>query len=116
MLMCPLISVCHIPYILMTHMACRTYGCWWQLTIPCVTLQVSCAEEYLAVMNQEGITIDMEQRRQAIWAAATASAADVGGIIPDTSRGDLLDEIANLVESPTVVRGTFDSAFLALPK
>jgi glycyl-tRNA synthetase len=37
-------------------------------------------------------------------------------LIPESSRGDLLDEVANLVESPTVVRGSFDPAFLKLPE
>jgi glycyl-tRNA synthetase len=40
----------------------------------------------------------------------------VGGVVPESSRGDLLDEVANLVESPTPVRGAFDAAFLALPE
>lgn len=40
----------------------------------------------------------------------------VGGIIPESASGDLLDEVANLVESPTVIRGSFDPAFLELPE
>jgi glycyl-tRNA synthetase beta subunit len=40
----------------------------------------------------------------------------VGGIIPESASGDLLDEVANLVESPTVIRGSFDPAFLMLPE
>lgn len=46
----------------------------------------------------------------------TAAAEGVGGVVPDGSRGDLLEEVANLVESPTVVLGSFDPAFLALPR
>jgi glycyl-tRNA synthetase beta subunit len=38
------------------------------------------------------------------------------GVVPDSASGDLLDEVANLVESPTVVLGGFDPAFLALPR
>jgi hypothetical protein len=38
------------------------------------------------------------------------------GVVPDGTRGDLLDEVANLVESPTVVLGGFDPAFLDLPR
>jgi glycyl-tRNA synthetase beta subunit len=39
-----------------------------------------------------------------------------GGVIPESASGDLLDEVANLVESPTVIRGSFDSSFLDLPE
>lgn len=111
---------------------------------------------------RERITLDLEQRRADIWAAAQAAAAEVrdrasqrmifpfglrpdpppprlaappvlpspagptrartcphtqaGGSVPDSCRGDLLEEVANLVESPTVVRGAFDPAFLDLPE
>lgn len=42
-------------------------------------------------------------------------AGEVGGYIPDSAQGDLLVEVTNLVESPTVVRGTFSLTFLELP-
>jgi hypothetical protein len=45
-----------------------------------------------------------------------ARAAAAGGTIPASSRGDLLDEVANLVEAPTVVLGTFSPSFLQLPE
>ena len=38
-----------------------------------------------------------------------------GGVVPDSARTDLLEEVTNLVESPTVVAGTFDERFLELP-
>ena len=47
------------------------------------------------------------------WAAA---APPYAGVIPDGTRHDLLQEVSNLVESPTVVLGGFDPAFLALPR
>jgi hypothetical protein len=40
----------------------------------------------------------------------------VGGVIPESAAGNLLDEVTNLVESPTVIRGAFDPAFLELPE
>jgi glycyl-tRNA synthetase len=40
----------------------------------------------------------------------------VGGVIPESASGDLLDEVSNLVESPSVIRGAFDPAFLELPE
>lgn len=42
-------------------------------------------------------------------------ASEVGGTIPESTRGDLLVEVTNLVEAPTCVRGTFDPSFLQLP-
>ncbi|KIZ07293.1 glycyl-tRNA synthetase alpha chain [Monoraphidium neglectum] len=78
--------------------------------------RVGSAEEYEQLLARERITLDLERRRQDIWAATVAAAAEVGGVVPESSRGDLLDEVANLVESPTPVRGAFDAAFLALPE
>jgi hypothetical protein len=43
-------------------------------------------------------------------------ACPCAGVIPDSTRHDLLQEVSNLVESPTVVLGGFDPAFLALPR
>mmetsp|Transcript_20995 Transcript_20995/g.46001 ORF Transcript_20995/g.46001 Transcript_20995/m.46001 type:complete len:1090 (-) Transcript_20995:488-3757(-) len=79
-------------------------------------LKVSSAEDYLPLLQQQRITLPLQQRKDHIWQAVQAKAAEVGGSIPDSSRGDLLDEVSNLVESPTVVRGTFAPAFLELPK
>ena len=38
------------------------------------------------------------------------------GVVPDGTRGELLSEVTNLVESPTVVLGGFDPGFLTLPR
>jgi len=77
---------------------------------------VSSAESYQQLLSSEGIMLDQEQRKASIWAAAGAAAAEIGGVIPDSCKADLLEEVANLVESPTMVRGEFDPAFLALPQ
>lgn len=78
--------------------------------------QVASAADYLPVLQQGAISLGLEGRKQQIWQAVTAAAAGVGGVVPDGTRGDLLDEVSNLVESPTVVLGGFDPAFLALPR
>lgn len=78
-------------------------------------LQVPAAGSYLELLQKEAIQLDFAARRKAIWEGASAAAAEVGGVIPESASGDLLDEVANLVESPTVIRGSFDSAFLDLP-
>lgn len=74
------------------------------------------ASEYNHVLSNAGITVDVQKRKDDIWTAVTAAAHAVGGVVPDSCRGDLLDEVSNLVESPTVVLGEFDSTFLQLPK
>ena len=45
-----------------------------------------------------------------------AAAATAGGAVPESARGELLSEVAALVEAPTVLAGSFDAAFLALPR
>lgn len=79
-------------------------------------LPVASAAAYGPLLQQQAIELDLDARRQAIWAGAAAAAAEVGGFIPESAGGDLLDEVANLVESPTVIRGAFDPAFLELPE
>ncbi|CAI5515942.1 unnamed protein product [Closterium sp. Naga37s-1] len=56
-----------------------------------------------------------QERKDAIWAASSELAASVGGSIPEDARGDLLAEVANLVESPVPLLGSFDRSFLDLP-
>ncbi len=62
------------------------------------------AEHYEATLAAQRISLHLQQRSDAIWAAVQAEAAAVGGAIPGSARADLLLEVANLVESPTVVR------------
>lgn len=79
--------------------------------------QVSTASEYVPLLQQQHIQLDLEARKQCIWSAAAAAAAEVGGVIPESpSSRDLVDEVANLVESPNGIRGAFDPAFLELPE
>lgn len=40
----------------------------------------------------------------------------VGGVVPESASGELLDEVSNLVESPSLIRGGFDASFLELPE
>ncbi|EFN58140.1 hypothetical protein CHLNCDRAFT_141905 [Chlorella variabilis] len=78
--------------------------------------QVASADAYLSVLQQGRISLGLEARKESIWQAVTAAAEGVGGVVPDGTRGDLLEEVANLVESPTVLLGAFDAAFLVLPR
>jgi glycyl-tRNA synthetase len=77
-------------------------------------LEVDSPANYLKVMANRGIIISREERREMIQASAARLAAEVGGaLVMDEA---LLAEVANLVEQPTALRGTFDARFLALPR
>lgn len=74
------------------------------------------ADEYTTILKNGNIKLEVAQRQADIWQGVVFAAAGMNGHIPETCRGDLLDEVSNLVESPTVVLGTFDEAFLSLPR
>lgn len=76
-------------------------------------LPITDAAQYAVVMRKNGIVLDKEKRKEAITAVASKLAAEKKGDIPDDP--DLLDEVANLVERPTPMRGQFEERFLALP-
>ena len=77
-------------------------------------IALSDAAAYFAEMDRQGVILDVDARRAAIRGAAMALASEIGGRIPDDP--DLLDEVANLVERPTALRGAFEEAYLALPR
>src|SRR5699024_1255311 len=56
------------------------------------------------------------QRRAQVLARAQELAAQVGGRIEAGATEDLVAEIANLVETPVGIRGTFDARYLELPE
>ncbi|MEP7284554.1 MAG: glycine--tRNA ligase subunit beta [Chloroflexota bacterium] len=69
---------------------------------------------YELAIPDHGIVISQVQRRKIIWEGAQKLAAEVGGTLQDDP--ELLYEVANLVEQPTPLRGTFDPRFLGLPR
>ena len=75
---------------------------------------VTDAADYFRQMAAQGIVLDPAARRAAILEQIAPLAAAVGGRIPDDP--GLLDEVTNLVEAPTALRGTFAEEYLALPR
>ena len=71
------------------------------------------ARNYGGIMRMNGIVISKEKRRELITAVSSKLAAEMGGTIPDDP--GLLDEVTNLVEKPTPLRGRFSKRYLALP-
>ncbi len=71
------------------------------------------ARNYGGIMRMNGIVISQEKRREQITAVSSKLAAEMGGTIPEDA--DLLNEVTNLVEKPTPLRGRFSKRYLALP-
>jgi glycyl-tRNA synthetase beta chain len=69
---------------------------------------------YTSELKKRFVVFDQEERKQIIQTSIDLRAREIGGIPLDDS--ELLDTVSHLVEYPTVLRGTFDSDFLKLPK
>ena len=69
---------------------------------------------YRKAMKKLGIILNREERREEILKQIEQLAKEVKGFIP-TDKG-LLDEVTNLVEQPTALRGKFNREFLDLPR
>ncbi|GAB4519540.1 MAG: glycine--tRNA ligase [Anaerolineae bacterium] len=76
--------------------------------------EVKNSAHYFDLMAEQGIVLDHEERRARIEQQITALAQDVNGTIPVDPR--LLDEVTNLVERPTALRGAFEERYLELPR
>ena len=76
-------------------------------------LGLASASEYLPTMGAQSIVVGREERRVEIRRQIDTLAAEVGGIVPHDP--ELLDEVTNLVEQPTALRGEFSPQYLALP-
>lgn len=74
------------------------------------------AEKYPEVLRKGGIVVQVEKRKSTIWEEVVRIAAEVGGMVPDSTRSDLLSEVCHLVEAPTVILGSFSPSFLQLPE
>jgi glycyl-tRNA synthetase len=77
-------------------------------------VEIARAADYFAIMADQQITVDQEERRAAIRDQIQNLAAEVGGTLSDDPA--LLEEVTNLVEQPTALRGKFDPSYLSLPE
>jgi glycyl-tRNA synthetase len=76
---------------------------------------VPSASGYLDFLASHDIMADAAERRVQIVTAAQELAGEIGGVIDVEGEAALIDEITNLVESPTALRGSFDEGYLELP-
>ncbi len=77
-------------------------------------IEIPAADNYLEIIRQNDIVLDVEERKAFIKARVGELAASVKGvtIMPP----ELLAEVANLVEKPMPFLAEFDSKFLSLPR
>ncbi|MDH4048839.1 MAG: glycine--tRNA ligase subunit beta [Gammaproteobacteria bacterium] len=78
-------------------------------------LTIGAPDQYLSLLEKKGFVIaDFAERRQRIVEKVDSAARNAGG----RAGGDLalFDEVAALTEWPVAITGSFDEAFLKLPK
>ena len=77
-------------------------------------VELTDAESYKRFCAEQGILLDVAQRKTVIREQVDALAAEIGGSV--MADEDLLTEVANLVEAPRAFRGEYASEFLDLPR
>jgi glycyl-tRNA synthetase beta chain len=71
-------------------------------------------DQYRDALRDQHVLVDPEERKLMVVKEITLAAQKIGGhILPDE---DLVETVANLVEYPHAICGTFDPKFLDLPK
>jgi glycyl-tRNA synthetase len=78
-------------------------------------LSVPSAEAYEDLLAAAGIVADPAVRREQIVTDAHRLASSVGGRVDTDAESALIDQIAYLVETPTLLVGSFDPSYLDLP-
>jgi glycyl-tRNA synthetase len=76
-------------------------------------VEIPGAAAYWEVMDEQRVVVDVARRKEMVRAQAEALAAEVEGTIPEDPA--LLDEVTNLIELPTALRGDFEPEYLDLP-
>lgn len=74
---------------------------------------VASPAEYFDIMKKAGIVLSAEERKQLIRNGIDAMMQQHGA--DDFYCEELIEEVASLVECPTVCEGRFDTSYLALP-
>ncbi len=69
---------------------------------------------YAGALRDRGVLVDPQARRDAIAAELARAVAPMGGTAVEDP--ELIEEVANLVEWPEAVEGSFDKKYLMLPR
>jgi len=76
-------------------------------------MQVTSLDDYLAKLEKSFVLLDQKERTRKVEDVVAKAAAGVSGVaIKDE---ELVATVANMVEYPSAVCGSFDKAFLAIP-
>ncbi|NGN66273.1 glycine--tRNA ligase [Streptomyces sp. A7024] len=78
-------------------------------------VDVATAYEYWAFLAEHGVIADGGTRRRLVARHAVALAERAGGTVDTTAEAALVEEIADLVEYPTAILGSFEPRYLELP-
>jgi glycyl-tRNA synthetase len=76
--------------------------------------RVASISEYHHVLQSQGVILDSAARKAKIAEGVNALATQVGGRALEDAA--LLEEVTNLVEAPTALRGVFEAEYLRLPR
>ncbi len=76
-------------------------------------IEVKGLRDYFLKLEMAFVIVDQEERGRAVERVAKEAAATVKGVLSQDP--DLVTTVANLVEYPSAVSGSFDGSFLALP-
>ncbi|MBW2651247.1 MAG: glycine--tRNA ligase subunit beta, partial [Deltaproteobacteria bacterium] len=76
--------------------------------------EVNGLEDYIEKIKEHFVLVDPGERKTIILDESEKAAKDVSGFVLENEA--LLEEVSFLVEYPSVVRGSFDREYLALPK
>ena len=95
------------------------------------TFSIADADSYFAAAAVQGIQLDRQDRRRSIAAAVQKAATAAGGVVAGDydqlseglhdaalyeEHGPLIEEVADLVEAPLSILGSFEKRFLNLPQ
>jgi glycyl-tRNA synthetase len=83
-------------------------------TVEPVEFTIKNTQDYFNQLHGQGIILEKSQRLAAIRSQIEAITADVNGL--NLVDDDLLSEVANLVEAPTSLLGSFERQHLHLPR
>jgi glycyl-tRNA synthetase len=78
-------------------------------------IDVPSADSYLECLRTNSIEPDATRRRERIVVGATGLASTVSGYIDIDGDRQVLDEVTNLIEEPTLLLGAFNQDYLELP-
>jgi glycyl-tRNA synthetase beta chain len=80
------------------------------------SIKVRSFEEYEAKLSEHFVVLEHGERRDRIARELEIHARRLGGRVQLKEHAGLLEEVADLVEYPSVVAGFFDAGFLVLPE